>query len=96
MYKTNQIISLRQHGGLDHVIVTKRFEEEMNSLLKEINERKLVKKKPDVIGGFISKRFVIKDSFKKCDVQHKEFLEDFGLLIVKKNLLIQFMEHFLT
>jgi hypothetical protein len=44
MYKTNQIISLRQHGGLDHAIVTKRFEEEMNSLLKEINERKLVKK----------------------------------------------------
>jgi hypothetical protein len=94
MYKTNQIISLRQHGDVDHVIVTKRFEEEMNSLMKEIYERKLVQNKPDVFGGFISKIFVIKDSFKKDDVQHKEFLEDFGLLIVKNNLLIQFMEHF--
>ncbi len=94
MYKINEIISLKQHGDVDHVIVTKRFEEEMNSLMKEINERKLVKNKSNVFGGFISKKFVIKDSFKKDDVQHKEFLEDFGHLIVKHNLLIQFMEHF--
>jgi hypothetical protein len=77
MYKTNEIISLRQHGGVDHIIVTKRFQEEMNSLMKEMNERKLVKKKPNVIRELISKIFVIKDSFKKDDVQHKSFWKTF-------------------
>jgi len=36
--------------------------------MKEMNERKLVKKKPNVIRELISKIFVIKDSFKKDDV----------------------------
>ncbi len=74
MYKTNEIISLKQHGGVDHIIVTKRFQEEMNSLMKEMNERKLVKKKLNVIS---SKIFVIKDSFKKDDVQHKSSWKTF-------------------
>jgi hypothetical protein len=42
-----------------------------------------------VFGGSIS----LKDSFKKEDVPQKEFLEDLGLLIFKKNLPIQFMEN---
>lgn len=94
MSKKIEIIYLRRHGVVDHVIVTKTFEEEMNCFMKEVNERKTIEKKPNVFGGFILKRFVIKNSFKKDDVQHKEFLEDFGLLIVKNNLIIQFMEYF--
>ncbi len=34
----------------------------------------------------------IKDSFKKEDVPQKEFLKDLGLLIIKNNLPIQFVE----
>ncbi len=34
----------------------------------------------------------MEDSFQKEDVPHKEFLEDFGLLIIKNNLPIQFVE----
>jgi len=34
----------------------------------------------------------VEDSFQKEDVPHKEFLEDFGLLIIKNNLPIQFVE----
>jgi hypothetical protein len=44
------------------------FEEEMNCFMKEVNERKTIEKKPNVFGGFILKRFVIKNSFKKDDV----------------------------
>jgi len=62
--------------------------------MKEVNERKTIEKKPNVFGGFIFKKIVIKNSFKKDDVQHKEFLEDFGLLIVKFFLIIQFREYF--
>jgi hypothetical protein len=44
-------------------------------------------------GGSISKFFSAKDSFKKKDVPQKAFLENLGLLIVKNNLPIQFVEN---
>ncbi len=44
-------------------------------------------------GGSIFKLFFIKNSLKKEDVPHKYVLEDLGLLIVKNNLTIQFMEN---
>jgi hypothetical protein len=34
-----------------------------------------------------------KEPFKKDDVQQKEFLQDLGLLIVKNNLPLQFVEN---
>ncbi len=36
--------------------------------------------------------FAIKKPLKKIDVQQKEFLQDLGLLIVKNNLPLQFVE----
>jgi hypothetical protein len=53
MSKKFEIIYLRRHGVVDHVIVTKTFEEEMNCFMKEVNERKTIEKKPNVFGGFI-------------------------------------------
>jgi hypothetical protein len=35
---------------------------------------------------------VVKEPFKKDDVQQKDFLEDIGLLIMKRNLPLQFVE----
>ncbi len=52
-------------------------------------ERQLAKKCPNPSRLFISKKIVVKDSFKKSDMQQKEFDEHLSLLIVKNNLLIQ-------
>jgi hypothetical protein len=35
---------------------------------------------------------VVKEPFKKDDVQQKDFLQDLGLLILKNNLPLQFVE----
>jgi hypothetical protein len=69
--------------------------EEVNFLLKGKKERQPTKKRVIVSGGFISKFFSIKDSFKREDVPHNFFLEDLGLLIVKNNLPIQFVKSML-
>jgi hypothetical protein len=61
-------------------------------LLKGKENKQLAKKRMIVFVGSSSKIFSIKDSFKKEYVSHKIFLEDLGLLIVKNNLPIQFVE----
>ncbi len=55
-------------------------------------ERQLTKKRTNPFGLSISIFFAIKNSFKKNDVQQKEFDEDLGFLIVKNNLRIQFVD----
>jgi hypothetical protein len=77
---------------VEHTIIAKMFEEEVDSLLKGSAERQLAKKRVIISGESISKFFYVKDSFKRENVPHKEFLEDLGLLIVKKNLPIQLVE----
>jgi hypothetical protein len=42
----------------------------------------------------IAKKIIVQDSFKKDDMQQKEFDEDLGWLIVKNNLSIQYIERF--
>lgn len=44
----------------------------------------LVKKRPNIYSNHIFKKIVVKDPFKKDDVEQKQFLEDLGFLIVKK------------
>jgi hypothetical protein len=41
-YKTNGITTLQKHVDVDHIVIAKRIEKEVNSLLKEIEEKKLV------------------------------------------------------
>ncbi len=55
-------------------------------------ERQPIKKCINPFGLSISNVFAIKDPFKKDDVQQKEFDEDLGLLIIKNNLPIQFVD----
>jgi len=48
--------------------------------------KKTCKKTPNVLTNVISIFFVTKKPFKKDDVQHKDLLQDLGLLIMKNNL----------
>ncbi len=56
-------------------------------------ERQLTKKCHDLAKFSISIVFTMKGSFKKNDMQQKEFNENLGLLIVKTNLPIQFVDN---
>ncbi len=75
-----------------HIVITKMFEEEVNTLLKGREERQPKKKKRLCLVGQFFYFFSIKDFLNKKDVSQKEFLEDLGLLIVKNNLPIQFVK----
>ncbi len=67
-YNTNGITSLKKHVDENHSLITKSFEEKMNSLLKSIEERQPSKKRTNLFGRSISKNNYVKDSFKKKDV----------------------------
>ncbi len=54
-------------------------------------ERQLAKKQPNVSTNEIFKFFLLK-TFKKDDVQQKQFLEDLTFLIVKNHLFLQFVK----
>ncbi len=55
---------------MDHVVLTKKFEEEINSPLRNVLERQPTKKGPNVFNFEILEFFGAKDPFKKC-VQQK-------------------------
>jgi hypothetical protein len=71
---------------VDYSCIAQIFEEEVNNLLKSIEKRQPSKKRTNPFGGSISKFLFVKDTFKKEDVSHKEFLEDLGLLNYLSNL----------
>ncbi len=56
-------------------------------------EKKLAKKCPNQSRSSISKKFTMKGSIKKIYMQQEEFNENLGLLIVKTNLSIQFVDN---
>ncbi len=78
---------------LHHSIIAKKFEEEINNGVIGSVERQPTKKRPNVLASVIFVLFVVKEPFKKDDVQQKYFLQDLGLLIVKDNLPLQFVEN---
>ncbi len=51
--KKNGIITLKKHVDIDHVVLAKRFEEEMNSPLKNIFEKQPTEKRPNVFNSEI-------------------------------------------
>jgi hypothetical protein len=53
----NQIITLKKHVFMNHLIIAKMFKEEMNSPLKGEEERKPTKKMPNIFGNSIFKFF---------------------------------------
>ncbi len=63
---------------VDYSFIAQMFEEKMNSLLKSTKEIQPLKKRTNPSRGSIFKFNYVKDTFKKEDVSHKEFLEDLG------------------
>jgi hypothetical protein len=72
-------------------MIAKILEEKIKKLFKNV-ERQPKKKKCHVNGTTISNFFVAKNSYKKYDVQQKQFLEDLALLIVKNHLPMHLVE----
>jgi len=62
---------VKKHVDVDHAIVAKKFEEKVNSPLRNVLTRQLVKKKPNVLNCEILELFGAKDPFKKDVVQQK-------------------------
>jgi len=75
-----------------HVLIIKKFEEEVNGLIRGILERQLTKKMFNVLSNAIFNFFVVKDLFKKDDEEQNCFLQDFDLLNVKNQLPLQFVK----
>jgi hypothetical protein len=44
--------------NIEHAIIAKKFEKEINSLIRRIMERQLVKKRPSMFGSAISNIFM--------------------------------------
>lgn len=53
--------------------IAKKFEKIVISLVKGTMERQLLKKRPNVFGSAIYKKFDVKDFSKKDDVEQKHF-----------------------
>ncbi len=59
---------MKKHVDANDGIIAKRFEKEMRSLIKTIQENQPTKEKPNVFGESISKEIVGEIFFKKDDV----------------------------
>jgi hypothetical protein len=76
-----------------HIVITKKFEKDFSFLLKGRKEKQPTKKKKQLclMGKFLN-FFLSKILSKKRDVLHRCFSKNLGLLIIKENLPIQFVE----
>jgi hypothetical protein len=84
-------IALKKHVYVDHCMIAKKLEEKINNMFKDV-EKQPRKKRPHVNGTIISNFFVVKNSYKKYDVQQKQFLKDLALLIIKNHLPMHLVE----
>ncbi len=83
---------MKKHVDANHVVLAKRFEKEANFPLRNVFEKQLAKKRPNVFNFEISKFFGTTYPFKKDIMQQKQILHNLALLVVKNHLLIQFVE----
>ncbi len=74
--------------GIHHAIIAIFFEEDINSPIRGLVERQLIKKRLNVLGIVISFFLMLKVLPRKMMCNKKWFLQDFGLLIVKTQLLL--------
>ncbi len=71
---------------------TKKLKKKVNSSLKRFMEKLPTENHLSIFGSLISNCFATKNPYKQSDVEQKKYLEDIGLLVVKNNLPIQFVE----
>jgi hypothetical protein len=67
--QTSGITCLQKHLDVNHQIIFKKFQEEINKQGKKNVERQLAKKRSNISNSSISKFFVSKYPFKKDDVE---------------------------
>jgi hypothetical protein len=82
-----------QNLDAKHLVISKKFQKEINNQRKENVEKQPTKKrahKAHISNFSILEFFVSKEPFKKDDVEQKMFVENFTLLIVKNHLLLKF------
>jgi len=85
-------IMKEKHVNVDHFLIAKMFEEEVNNPLRGKMDKLLAKKKSNPFGSVIVNFFVTKDPFQKDYMSPKTVLEDMGLLIIKNHFSTQFVE----
>ncbi len=78
--------TLKKHVKVDHPIIKKMFEEEVNNRLKTEMERQLVTKISNQFGNVIINFFLSNIIFIKIKCNRIFFKKDTGLLIAKKHL----------
>jgi hypothetical protein len=92
-YKTYSITALKKHNvDANHSIIAKKFEEEINNEINKKCWKTTYKEKAKCPNKCNICFFDVKKPFKNDDVQQKDFILDLGLLIVKNNLPLQFVE----
>jgi hypothetical protein len=82
-----------QNLDAKHLVISKKFQKEINNQRKENVEKQPKKKrahKAHISNSSILEFFVSKEPFKKDDVEQKMFVENFTFLIVKNHLLLKF------
>jgi hypothetical protein len=83
---------LEKHVDANHVTLTKRFEN-VKSPLRNVLERQIAKKRPNVSNFKLSKFFGVKDPFKKDVCNKSNFLQNLALLVIKNHLQVQFVNN---
>lgn len=66
---------MRKHVEQEHPLLSKRFEDQVSSKIKDPLERQLVKKQCAITPGLILSSFGSVDHFKKGDAGQQAFLE---------------------
>jgi hypothetical protein len=80
---------LKKHVDAHHVVLAKKFEEEVNPPLRNVFEKQLEKNRLTLK---YKKKIGAKDPFKKDVVQQTQNLQGLTFLVVKDHLPIQFDE----
>jgi hypothetical protein len=91
-HKTIGILTLKNHVNVEHNMLAKKLDEEMNSSMQTQVERQPIKSRQNVSSSKILNCFFAKLPYKKDEMQQKKILEDLTLLIVKNHLLVHFLE----
>jgi len=73
-------------------LLTKKLDEEVNSLVRTQVEKQLTNKRQNVSSSKNFEFFSTKVVYKKDEVQQKYFFEDLALLICKNHLFTHFLE----
>jgi hemerythrin-like domain-containing protein len=82
-YIISGITCLQKHFDVEHLVIYKKIQEEINNQGRKNVEKQLAKKKAHISNFSIFDFFASKDPFKKDDVKQKMFMENLALLIVK-------------